>query len=389
MRKKLVWPRLGLWLPLALGCLLWACKTQQLPTAPVKSEPLLFIHGIMGGRLEHANGQEAWLTAPQALGWEASELALPLRWKNDSEQARDGIRPVAPLDKVTLIPAVIESQIYTGILREGPRHYAHFEGFGYDWRRSNLENTEQLLQRVRALRDIHQKPVNIVAHSMGGMITLAAMQREPELFRRVFFVGVPFGGGIGFLKDLHLGAKTGLNSQILRPEVLATMPSVYGFFPRQARDDLKSGAQIVDVNFFDPTEWERLKIGPFAYDFAQTSEFKAHFRKALAVGERFRESMFQGALSAEKFQRKASHGGPQVYVVASRHLPTMVQIVQNGPDSVRGWDFKNGRREAGDGRVAYARAFPPGLEYRHFEAQAEHSQMLNDPAILKWIFAQE
>jgi pimeloyl-ACP methyl ester carboxylesterase len=41
------------------------------------------------------------------------------------------------------------------------------------------------------------QPIVIIAHSMGGLISLSAAQKRPELVRGVVFCGTPFGlGGV-------------------------------------------------------------------------------------------------------------------------------------------------------------------------------------------------
>lgn len=40
---------------------------------------------------------------------------------------------------------------------------------------------------------------------MGGLITMVALNKRPELFQSVLFAGVPFMPGVGFLEDLHAG----------------------------------------------------------------------------------------------------------------------------------------------------------------------------------------
>ena len=69
---------------------------------------------------------------------------------------------------------------------------------------------------------------------MGGLITLALLNKRPEFFRKLYLY-VPFYGGIGFFGDLHIGIPNGLNNKILSPEVLFTMPSVYTLFPIETK----------------------------------------------------------------------------------------------------------------------------------------------------------
>ena len=50
------------------------------------------------------------------------------------------------------------------------------------------------------------QPVQIVAHSLGGLMTFAAMRDHPEKYSPgAVVVGVPFGTGIQYFQDLHKG----------------------------------------------------------------------------------------------------------------------------------------------------------------------------------------
>ncbi|MBC7474219.1 MAG: hypothetical protein H7263_07985 [Candidatus Sericytochromatia bacterium] len=352
-------------------------------------ETLVFIHGIKGGVLaDKRTGDTAWITVPQALGVSTPNLKLPLQWSDADipQQAKDNLIAVSPVDRLTLIPNIIDIKIYNGILTEGAKKYKNFYPFGYDWRRSNLDSLDDYLKFLRKIVAKHHKPVKVIAHSMGGLLTMAAMQADPELFDTVFFVGTPFAGGVGFLDDLHQGVSTGTNSKILSPEVVASMPSTYSLFPLEAKAELSDGKNPIKVDFFNPKDWEDLKIGPFAYDFAYNDQFRNHFTKALKVAKIFRQKLFNGKL-VKNGERIAKQ--PKVYVIRGTSLTTLVQVVKNGPQSKLGWDFKSAAKEGGDGLVSAKDAYPPkGIDYTIFESKFQHGDQLNEPAVLKWIFEQ-
>jgi pimeloyl-ACP methyl ester carboxylesterase len=347
--------------------------------------PLVFIHGIKGSKLTDLNSNKTdWLTLGQALAFSTPDLRLPLQWK-DGQQLKDSHIPAEPLGKITLVPGIIEVKNYSGILEVAPKKYKYFFPFSYDWRRSNLESLSEYLVFLRNIVQKYKKPVKVIAHSMGGLLTLAAMQKEPELFDTVFFVGVPFNGGIGFLEDLHPGTATGLNRKILSPEVLASMPSVYSLFPLNATNELLDGNKSIRVDFFEPQSWSELKIGPFAHEFAYKEQFQKYFPRALEEAKIFRKSLIEGKLlSAGKILTKQ----PKVFVIAGKSLVTLNQVIRNGPKSTYGWDFQSAAKEPGDGRVSAKNAYPPaGIEYKEFESKFEHSALLNDPAVLDFIFS--
>jgi len=133
--------------------------------------------------------------------------------------------------------------------------------FTYDWRRDPLENAvlyvplpplswtlapwpsgplALTLTLTRApsfewfCREIaakHKSRVQVVAHSMGGVVTFAAVNRAPELFNSVVLAGVPFGPGFGYLQDLQLGSPTGYNDRVFSPSTLLSFGSSFWTFP--------------------------------------------------------------------------------------------------------------------------------------------------------------
>lgn len=341
--------------------LLLALLVAPLMAAP----PMVFVHGIKGASLEDDQGRKRYLTGLQGLGLASARLALPLEW-GPNGQARDALRPRGVLDKVVVIPGLVQSQVYGPWLKAAARSGTPFHPFAYDWRRDNWESLNKLEKFIEATSAAHGgEPVRVVAHSMGGLLTMAALHRKPELIHSAVFVGVPFPGGIGFLQDLHQGLRTGLNGRILSPEVLATFPSVYSLFPLQT-DAL---GEVVDL--FSVEDWRRARLGPYRSE--PPAGFEAFFREALKSARAFRE-LVESPLDTDV----------KIYVVRGEAHPTLARI-QRSPDG--SWDFESLPREPGDGRVRATSQVPKNAEVAGvFTTAYEHSLMLNDPAVQAWIW---
>ena len=198
--------------------------------------------------------------------------------------------------------------------------------FEYDWRRSledlSLEFEEFLDNKFPG------QPVQVVAHSMGGLITFGAMRRNPQKFSPgAVLVGVPFGTGIQYFQDLHRGYFTELNRcrQFL-PLTQFSMSSHWSFFPTSQEEaaDLfvdvtdnlnitfipdKSGignpgtvfqsvsieGKRIELDFYNVSEWERIQCGIFDPTF-EVSESKKelyqnHMRIQLDKGLRWRKTV--------------------------------------------------------------------------------------------------
>jgi pimeloyl-ACP methyl ester carboxylesterase len=363
----------------AAACLLTAC-TPATHTA-LRGPPVVFIHGIKGSSLVDRDGSPTWLSAATVLRLQTPDLRLPLTWHN-GEQDRDGMQATAPLLQVTLIPKLVQQQVY-GPFVEAMRAADHpFYAFSYDWRRDNLETLDKFLVCLRHVQATHQEKVRVVAHSMGGLVALAALHAEPQAIRDVVFAGVPFVGGIGFLKDIHAGVATGLNKAVLSPQVIYTHPSVYTFFPLGGDGLITPRGEPIPVDFFAPAAWETLGLGMFAPGRlaaagTTATEVKTFLSHALPRARSFRER-----LAPQKMVY------PPILAVTGHCHPTLMQMVRNGPKSCAGWDFETAPQDKGDGRVAVQNAVPyPGIPYQQLRSTYPHAELLNDPVVLDAIRA--
>jgi len=220
-----------------------------------------------------------WLTWRQALGLASSDLSLPLVWEGDA-QRRDELRPVAPLRKVA------GRDIYASFLSWATTSRPQFHAFAYDWRRDNLETVGKLIASLEALRDgTGSQKVQVVAHSMGGLISLVALNRCPELFHSVLFAGVPFQPFVGFLQDMHAGAATGLNRRILSPKVLFTYVWPYCLFPEKSYESglVEANGDVIAHDWYSADDWQRRRLGVFGIlqPAEITEQHRTHLRNAL------------------------------------------------------------------------------------------------------------
>jgi len=327
--------------------------------------------------LTDAHGSITWFTLWQALGLTAPALSLPLKWQGDTQQ-RDGLVATVPLASVAW------HDVYAPFLDWAAASGFAFHPFAYDWRRDNLESTDAFivfLEKVR--RESGGARIQVVSHSMGGLITFAAVNRRPDLFQSVLFAGVPFGSSISFLEDLHSGTSNGFNRRILSPQVLFTFASPYTLLPFDSKDsglEEANGDQIVH-DWHSAEDWARQKLGIFAdsASHAVAQEQWAHLRKALEHTHRFRSEIVY----------KDSVLYPPIAVLASESTPTVSTVRRNGPRSLNGWDFASAPMKPGDKRVAFAKAMPPGrMRYSIFKSSHAHEDLLNDTRQVASILAE-
>jgi len=289
--------------------------------------------------------------------------------------------------------------------------------FPYDWRLPLPELSSQL--HAFCEKTYPSQPVQILAHSLGGLLTYAAMRRHPDKYAPgAVLVGVPFGTGIQYLEDLHRGYYTEIGRcRQFTPKDQFTFASHWSFFPVDADEmgdtfvevgngeeegvefvpDVSSIGKVtvdsafcpeavkgenVEIDFYDVEEWERNEIGIF--DPANRGEFSAedmrlykeHMEAQLRRAKEWRET----ALNA--VTREEGEVLPPLVVCATNSVPTINQIlrrkreVQPEDEKVNGnvsdgasikkdtcsweYDYSSGRSVPGDGRIDFDKAFPKG-----------------------------
>jgi pimeloyl-ACP methyl ester carboxylesterase len=365
--------KLSLIVVLVVGLVLtvWRYRGVQAEGTPADSAvgtPLVFIHGIKGAMLKSGEGETYWLTPWQILGLGTRPLGLPLLWKNDDEQVRDEVTVGPILEDIRLIPFLLTEPIYGPWLRAARAMGRPFYAFAYDWRRDPIENTkrfEAFLEDVQAKHGGQR--IEVVAHSLGGLITLAIVNRRPAMFRRVIFAGVPFTGGIGFLPDVAVGSTTGLNSRILSAAVMGSFPSMYAFLPLDGTGVVDRNLHPIHSDFFSVAEWKKNGWGLFR----EPGE--------VAAKEKFLHTALEHAKSFRMSLVPQVTGYPPIWAVLSREHPTLAEVRHTG----RSWDFDSRPKLPGDGRVSETQALPPvGIPYQTVFSEADHVGLLNDPKVI-------
>lgn len=376
---------------LLIASLPLACGTPQVnaPDPSQSSEnalPLVFVPGLNGSLLFDESGSNRWVRLHHSLGFSTPDLSLPLSWTASGEQTRDGLRPDGVIMDVSLISGVLGLDFYgpwvhfAGELAERPLHV-----FAYDWRRANIETSAKLEEFLLAVSAKYgNRPVQVVGHSMGGMLTLSVLNRRPELFDRVVFAGVPFRGGIGYLSNMHTGLQIGANGSLLSAEVLFGHPSVYSFYPSGlpfentdvARD--KDG-KLTQLDFYNAETWREHGFGVFH---AQSAKWRgdadnrmSFLTRALSEGRKFREAMQP---------RRKADAYPPVLVVASNSRPTEAYIQPVAPSVKTGdrWAVPKAGTLPGDGSVLYRDMLPPEpIAHDVALSDYSHPALLNDPQI--------
>jgi pimeloyl-ACP methyl ester carboxylesterase len=251
--------------------------------------PAVVIPGIMGSGLLRPDGTPVWLNLRNAVG----HFNLSLPFKLPLSECRDDLVPGALLGTDGFMPRLFGFTEYYDLLDvletagfrparatggAGPVHHV----FAYDWRRDIVESVRELDRTLEALAEARDDPelkVNLVGHSMGGLIARYYLRygtAEPaddapvtwagaRRIQNLLLVATPNAGGIHALEVLLYGNKVGLSQATLAVPVIARMPSVYQLMPPVGAAALVDHKlQPLDVDLHSIETWRRFQWGPFA-----------------------------------------------------------------------------------------------------------------------------
>ncbi|MDA2920800.1 hypothetical protein MYX76_15140 [Desulfobacterota bacterium AH_259_B03_O07] len=238
----------------------------------------------------------------------------------------------------------------------GDEHFTCFQ-FSYDWRLDNVENAKRLHNFIQeksayikeefkkrfGIED-HEVKFDIIAHSMGGLVTRYYLRygpkdlpedgSEPELtwegakyVDKAIFIGTPNAGSLNALKQLINGKDIGPFLPTYEASILGTMPSVYQLLPRMRHKAvLDQSGNPIDV--FDPQIWEEFEWGladpeqdrvlidllPEVNDPSERRKIALdHLKKSLKKAKQFQDSLDIPASPPK---------GLQLYLIAGDAVPT-------------------------------------------------------------------
>jgi hypothetical protein len=107
-----------------------------------------------------------------------------------------------------------------------------------------------------------QRGATIIAHSLGGLITRHAINRDPSLVRGVLYASVP-QSCVNILGPLRNGDDVLLTSRVLTAQVNFTLRTSYALLPESGTCFFdKSTGEDYKVDFFDIDTWINHRLSP-------------------------------------------------------------------------------------------------------------------------------
>jgi len=299
----------------------------------VEQPPVIIIPGLMGTLLESETRGQIWIGSLWDIAFsDYRDAVLEINPETLEPEAGD-VQPAGITGKFAgrnfyqpIIDTLEEVGGFTRAevgspIEPGGRYYYIYT---YDWRLDNVQSVRGLSRLIEQIRVDHGRPdmkVDIIAHSMGGMIARYYLRygevdatvdnsfpinyHGATRVRRIVILGTPSMGSVESMKAFIVGRRIGLST--IPPEVMLTFPSFYQLFPHPLTEwlvDLRG--RRFDVDPFDVSTWRRFKWSLFGdglrrkilrqYDDPEAGQarlalLERYFRKHIERGRRFMWSL--------------------------------------------------------------------------------------------------
>lgn len=229
----------------------WSLKLE----GPEAKEPVIIVPGILGSKLNKvSDGTEVWPNDSSLLR-SANDAQLDVLKLDISGKPS----VISSMSSDSVVETVLGFDVYRRIINSftanGYRVGIDFFASPYDWRLDLASSTQKLDTTIKdALKHSLTGKVNIVAHSMGGLLVKEYLRSlsSTSFVNKLVLVGVPEIGSPKAFKALAFGDNFGVNLgpvDILDPDRVKTigqnMPAVYQLLP--SRDYFsKIGSYIID-----------------------------------------------------------------------------------------------------------------------------------------------
>ena len=258
----------------------------------IDQPPVVFVHGVMGGKLrDRVTGEELWIGAyDRVLTSDYSDLAVkidsaalvPLQDAIEAFDVADGIFGKDFYGKIISTLHDIGGYKLAKPGEKIDKTQKNYYVFYYDWRQDNAVTAALLADFIDQIQEDYGNPdlkVDIVAHSMGGLITryyirygrVDVLNRNDfpvnmyggKRVRRVILLGTPNLGSIKIMNFFIDGIKVG-GSEKIKTETMVTMPSLYQLFPHPLNNWIvTSKGKPLDRDLFDVNIWRRFQWSIF------------------------------------------------------------------------------------------------------------------------------
>lgn len=337
--------------------------------------PVIIIPGLMGSKLrDKTSHEEVWVgSLSKVLFSDYTHLALKIN--------PETLEPEAPgLEAFAITDTAAGNDFYASILNTledaggytaakpgtpagpGTRNYYVFP---YDWRQDNIITVRKLDRFIHQIREDYNQPdlkVDVIAHSMGGLITryylrygtmdvlgdnnFPVTMGGANYIRRVILLGTPNLGSIEAINSFITGQEVVFGS--IPPEILISMPSIYQLFPHAINDwIITTRGEALTRDQFDVEIWKRFEWAIF--DPKVQSRIRNNYTdpqlaqvKINALGKYFKKYLERGRRFSWALTVPVKKPKPLIVFGGDCHLTPARIVVEeiSGVSMVRQWPYQ-------------------------------------------------
>jgi pimeloyl-ACP methyl ester carboxylesterase len=370
-------------------------RLSQERAADRQQVPVIIIPGMLGSRLvDRETGAEAWPGSSRKLltsGY--PELAFKID-PDTLEPLDDGLIPGGIFDSAVgrdFYGRIITALRKTGGYRQAQlgQHATHGDAlmytFTYDWRQdlvAAVRKLDELIEQIRRDYDDPTLRVDIIGHSMGGLIVryyerygtkdvldgnfFPITGDGARKLRRVVLLGTPNQGVASAIYYFRNGYRVALSR--LPTEGVATMPGLYQFFPNPRVTWITdTHGTPLNLDLFDVGTWRNFGWSVFDHNVQRKMAaqpgvwpaqdvFERYFEKRLERAQRFAWALSVPVGDVELIQ-PLLFGGDCVPTPARLVLEVVdgESVARLRPEEIQhpvpGIDYDKLMYEPGDGKV--------------------------------------
>lgn len=323
--------------------------------------PIIFVPGISGSELfviddKYVNDLERktgliakdkeklskriWLP----LGYDTKRINEDLNIKNNVYGLQEGdLRFSNILDRHTG-PVAIYTSLLDKLITTFPDRPIYL--FSYDWRKSNIETAEKLNAFIDSINEGGRLKVDIVAHSMGGLVSSHLLKNHDEKVDKYLSFGTPYEGApkaynhssnnsvLGGIMDVVIEKMFGINLKIVQD-----FDGLIELYPTEKMLQKYPYQAVNDEKKFKNAEF---KNGSYGYESLMNRIYLENIGRSLNSSE-VESKMIEhlGENRFERFVRNASIyriGGEFLGNILLMNRPNSMFFVGNGkPTEVSGY----------------------------------------------------
>jgi len=358
--------------------------------------PVVFIHGWKASVLADKNtGKDEFdYTFGVVMGLAKDpSIELPMEWDSDGNQIKDNLIATEACHSATCMCRMLKLGDIYGPLLDHLEKTRDLHVFAYDWRLCLDETAANFTQFLIDVKETTGQSPQVVAHSMGCLITLNVLNHNPHIFHSILFGAGAMSPNASVAKDYSLiGEKNTIvkNTTMFSPKINLTNPAALHFMaypgeralygkPNTALFRDGDNDSPLDLDLHNISTWKQYKIGIYHPDSGVevvTEKMETWFQSVLDKAHNFRLGLLP-----KNTGLKASDC-PPISVLRGDHCDTEFSyIVRNNGSSGTSLDLKEGIGHLrGDGRVTLEDTVPPiDIPVCKIVTNArEHSEVLND-----------